>query len=125
MSDNGSVGPTPGPWRVDGKGCSISIVAGDYFIANAIQNNGNPKNDANARLIAAAPELAEALRELWLYARGLEGIIRNGVYRSEELNDPDAWAACDDWACNGEGASIRQQVGAALQKAGLSAGEGC
>jgi len=62
--------------------------------------------------------LKEALQELWTYAQGLEGIIRNGVYRSEELKDPDAWNACDDWAYNGEGASIRDQVEAALSAAG-------
>ena len=55
---------TPGPWRIDSKTCfgDYTIAAGDSvktceFIAKT-------QNEANAQLIAAAPELLEALREI-------------------------------------------------------------
>ena len=48
---------TPGPWLVKGRQ-SVRGSAGEY-IAKANWNNG----EANARLIAAAPDLLIALRE--------------------------------------------------------------
>ncbi len=53
-------GFTPDPWRADG----LSVVAdGRGIIAMCLtpQNNGVMECSANARLIAAAPELYEAL----------------------------------------------------------------
>lgn len=58
---------TPGPWHIneDQKDCGagkLSIEAKDeYFIA---QVDESVSQEANAKLIAAAPELLEALREL-------------------------------------------------------------
>lgn len=49
---------TPGPWRVSGK---QSIRAGEQrYVAKATWDNG----EANAHLIAAAPDLLEALQGL-------------------------------------------------------------
>lgn len=50
---------TPGPWRVfDNFGERICIHnADDYGIGEAWNFNGRPENIANARLIAAAPDL--------------------------------------------------------------------
>lgn len=45
---------TPGPWHISGK---KTIKAGDAWIGKANWQNG----EANAHLIAAAPEMAEAL----------------------------------------------------------------
>lgn len=54
---------TPGPWRqsltddtriIDSSGCEVASVAGDY-------QHDYARMEANARLIAAAPELLEAL----------------------------------------------------------------
>lgn len=58
---------TPGPWRVDlFKPCDI-IAGGDYlkrtFVAFAGRGTDIP-SEANARLIAAAPSLYEALAAL-------------------------------------------------------------
>ena len=58
---------TPGPWEVvvqpfadpDAKGNTIYSVEG-YGIGRIWDENGNPENYANARLIAAAPDLLEA-----------------------------------------------------------------
>jgi hypothetical protein len=47
---------TPGPWRVSGK---ATINAGRSWIASVSTSN----RDANARLIAAAPDLLAALEK--------------------------------------------------------------
>jgi hypothetical protein len=55
---------TPGPWAVQGQGYSTQVYAADgrhYNICADIDLNGNPENQANARLIAAAPDLYDAL----------------------------------------------------------------
>ena len=64
---------TPGPWKiVDYKG-GVFIAAnlgysendpGDDLIAGIEGNKEHPENKANARLIAAAPAMYEALREI-------------------------------------------------------------
>jgi hypothetical protein len=70
---------TPGPWRVVDErdteeltGWGPAIAAGDgdpepegpnRYVAEVIADNG-PEPDANARLIAVAPEMASCLR--WL-----------------------------------------------------------
>ena len=74
MSDNekasaqGNVGFTPGPWTVEGVGC-VAVIH-DYgeptvvtVACCTVHNQQRSRNDA--RLIAAAPEMYEALR--WLY----------------------------------------------------------
>lgn len=70
---------TPGPWKVHGGRASLkhhlavidSIPDVDgKIVANCICHvaRTNPDADSNALLIAAAPELAEALRELHDFA---------------------------------------------------------
>jgi len=64
-------GHTPGPWAVT-KGSPRKVTANGVLICNAVLRNsattkqnaagkGEEKAKANARLIAAAPELLEAL----------------------------------------------------------------
>lgn len=64
---------TPGPWEVrtiDDSLGSIDTVGGKFCIAQAQEitvadrNAGSPERRANARLIAAAPELIALLQEL-------------------------------------------------------------
>lgn len=53
---------TPGPWVVGGnEGNKLSVNADPYFVA--LVDEGDSQ-EANARLIAAAPELLEALQDL-------------------------------------------------------------
>ena len=55
---------TPGPWKVDGT--YIYEVGQDKIIAEVeTYNNGELPYEANARLMAAAPELFEKLEELY------------------------------------------------------------
>ena len=58
---------TSGPWeaREYYTGCLASVHAGDYRIADMVLPPGGiPTNDANARLIAAAPDLLAALEAM-------------------------------------------------------------
>lgn len=69
---------TPGPWVVSNDGCGIESDGEHIAVCNAIAARENrkpgetmgvpgsihPKNYANARLIAAAPELLAALEEI-------------------------------------------------------------
>ncbi len=63
-------GHTPGPWHIDNRHfCDYGefyISCGDYIVARAHGQTQSCETEAegNARLIAAAPELLEALRAL-------------------------------------------------------------
>ncbi len=56
---------TPWPWNVEAaqRGFIVTALNGQYDIA-VVRNIGVQDNKANAQLIAAAPELLEALKEL-------------------------------------------------------------
>lgn len=51
---------TPGPWAVSLGMRTIQVIAGSFRLAIGIDKEA----EANARLIAAAPELLEALKGL-------------------------------------------------------------
>lgn len=55
---------TPGPWAITNEHCdNITVHADGLYVANIVTNRDCVDDDtANARLIAAAPELLEALR---------------------------------------------------------------
>lgn len=57
--------PTPGPWTVNREKSAPSIKAGVFEILLTCPTFGEPNErwEANARLIAAAPELLEAVRD--------------------------------------------------------------
>ena len=76
---------TPGPWKIDGGlskySANIDIYSSDIWIGSAHGDHvppgrkpsshpdfpSNQEAEANATLIASAPELLEALRDLVLY----------------------------------------------------------
>lgn len=55
---------SPGPWRYEAGTQTIRSVPANYWIATVDSADGMVNNEANARLIAAAPDLLEALE--WL-----------------------------------------------------------
>ena len=51
---------TPGPWYAE----KFCIWAGDCFVAGTATGQGDPEQQANARLIASAPDLYAALENI-------------------------------------------------------------
>jgi hypothetical protein len=56
--------PTPGPWRMDGEGLKAMVRGEDATIVAVRHRLPAVVNEPNMRLIAAAPELLEALEAL-------------------------------------------------------------
>lgn len=52
---------TPGPWRYEASTQTIRSVPANYWLATMDSFDGAVNHEANAHLIAAAPELLEAL----------------------------------------------------------------
>ncbi|QJP06319.1 hypothetical protein [Pseudomonas multiresinivorans] len=79
---------TPGPWMVDdseylAEGGGLCVMQGNDCIAVVGDFNPSHPIDANARLIAAAPELLEAL----------QAVIDHGVMTGDEWVAEKAMAA--------------------------------
>lgn len=84
-----AVGFTPGPWSFDGNSCGIvdgpddrirALVYGDGI---GVGDSENPASMyANARLIAAAPALYEALEKVCGYLLNAQIDIETGAKRS-------------------------------------------
>jgi hypothetical protein len=55
---------TPGPWTVGKSDAGFSIYAGDLLIVDLVSGILDDEADANASLIAAAPDLLEALHQI-------------------------------------------------------------
>ena len=81
-------GHTAGPWTIKWGfniyGSDRNYPDSDRIVANAGSHSNNKfsaevtaENEANARLIAAAPELLEALRDLMLSCGALDGDPRS------------------------------------------------
>lgn len=71
---------TPGPWKVlpQGDANAYVILTNDKRWVIAFSQNGEiwmPEQAANAKLIEAAPDLLEAIKELL----GYEGYTRKGI----------------------------------------------
>lgn len=92
MHDQQNLTHTPAPWHVEASGTSgrplILWSASGHYIArvDAFPQRGHPENEANARLIAAAPEMLEQLemanRMLECIAKahpGIRGVINGNL----------------------------------------------
>jgi hypothetical protein len=62
---------TPGEWGIGGQGWVIVDASGKWIADTRTVNRKVQEEHANARLIAAAPELLAALR--WAHARFIAG----------------------------------------------------
>jgi hypothetical protein len=62
---------TPGPWKAvtySGEFDQPLVTSNDGFIAR-LNSFSNRQHEANAKLIAAAPEMLEALQAVWDYLK--------------------------------------------------------
>jgi hypothetical protein len=77
---------TPGPWTYqynpytsqDGKEIPAFEVHGDEKVCDTIEDRPSEEQEANARLIAAAPELLEALEYFLNIMHDYESSVRKG-----------------------------------------------
>ena len=95
---------TPGPWvlgNADNCGRGYAVCAGPYVIARVVGNGypigmgRSPKSDANARLIAAAPDMLAALKDVLAWIDGQRRIkaFRNRDGTPYDIDFPAARAA--------------------------------
>jgi hypothetical protein len=72
---------TPGPWEAFGP-VKFTVYGGDpkrrIAVIDYTQGQPTEQHDADARLIAAAPELLDALRDLTARCDGEEGVRADG-----------------------------------------------
>jgi hypothetical protein len=91
---------TPGPWEV--RGGTIFRV-GQQALSVAIITKWQPEHKANARLIAAAPELFEALKQLYAEdGNAILGMKLAGEALAKALGQPDPHAELQDDAKRSE-----------------------
>lgn len=83
---------TPGPWVVDEQSQSLRILAGRQVVADVSVYAF--ECGANSRLIAAAPDLLEALKRL------------RDWHRIEYLSHPDVDAVADAAIAKAEGTEV-------------------
>lgn len=75
---------TPGPWRANAHGTSVTAPETEDALAlNVRIVGGNPKvNKANARLIAAAPDMLEVLQAFVKEQADHQGLVSIGTYEA-------------------------------------------
>lgn len=85
---------TPGPWRIEYSDSGNILVEFDYYDEHGNRHSGNvclvdamrgPRNVANAHLIAAAPELLEALKRAHACATLQSDGTCSGCFVSEAI----------------------------------------
>lgn len=82
---------TPGPWKLErhGKGHGYDVVGGGPEPETVVYDVRNTRHEqalANARLIAAAPDLLAALKDVLFATKGSSGILdraREAVAKAE------------------------------------------
>ena len=74
MSTDHAVAHTPGPWQARGSKAGAHVVGGNplTLIVAFGHDEAFEQNEANARLIAAAPDLLAALDRMVIETRGCE-----------------------------------------------------
>ena len=78
---------TPGPWRVDGTDIYTKVAGSDHWVAAIKQRRPNSEDEANAKLIAAAPDLLAALDGLLKATRKAAAVAETA---NDEYADTDA-----------------------------------
>ena len=87
---------TPGPWRydTDPNGWEFRIAQGDdapytpgysdvaHFAVNTVRGESRDTQEANARLIAAAPDLLAALEAIWPFVEEDDGGFATPQYQA-------------------------------------------
>ena len=99
---------TAGPWSVDYEGpahLSIEDSAGRVLAFCNLQSEDGDEDEANARLIAAAPDLLQALKNAREWLDELAGLVQSGTFD-----------AAEDWA-GANAVSVDSSLAEAIAKA--------
>ncbi len=81
MDEKAKQGHTPGPWEmIDDYGIGFDIDSKNHHICRLTSNN--TRFEANARLIAAAPELLEACRDFVVSHTDSGGMAQEEAWQS-------------------------------------------
>lgn len=108
---------TPGPWEVERLEASnrLAVTARRSHTVAIMSRNvhiDETVHEANARLIAAAPDLLDALRHVYLVTDS------PGSLTDEEISALDAWCGLDPNSTWGELVdAVRDRARAAIAKA--------
>ena len=109
---------TAGPWAVDGKGSQAIVRANDLRIVSIRHRLDGDEHEANARLIAAAPDLLEACQTFAEWLRRESAGSTNEPWAGKR-DTPEGEAAWREWydenlrICD----LAQEQVRAAIAKA--------
>ena len=68
---------TPGPWKFELETKTIRSCPANYWLASIDSWDGAVDHEANAKLIAAAPELLEAIEQMYWKAFKLIGEVKD------------------------------------------------
>ncbi len=87
---NQTQGHTPGPWRASEcmSTCNVNILETgkrDGVVIGILNRSTAVENRANARLIAAAPELLEALKELLSYEDVIHHSANKAILKAKQV----------------------------------------
>lgn len=74
---------TPGPWHVNSSGAEIVEDRGIVIAEVFDRGTETPRPQANARLIAAAPDMLRALQDFVGMSSSLEHGVRNQPYTDD------------------------------------------
>lgn len=80
---------TPGPWRFELSTKTIRSVPTNYWLATMDSWDGAVDNEANARLIAAAPELLAELKRSSVIIHKLCQMVK--YYAGPEIVEDSKW----------------------------------
>lgn len=71
---------TPGPWKYESETKTIRAAVPNYWLASMNSFDGAVDNEANARLIAAAPELLVLMHEVEEYLAATSANVNDPLW---------------------------------------------
>lgn len=77
---------TPGPWKFEAETKTIRSIPANYWLASVDSWDGAVNHEANARLIASAPEMLEALEYAYKFVTIARKYFPRSIKHGDRLN---------------------------------------